>query len=182
MYIRVESLDRRVCRCARTPESNFLQSCLEQLPGGRASQLFAPDYVRKREKGGRRGDGPRRNEIIDSAVKITERNRSSRDASQGDAAIQSRGTPAKSRDNGARRGSPFVSPCSLPPRGPTSVPQSRGVPVYMLPVIRLTRAFVYTGSRGSRDLTYACLIMQQRGLLISSPGCPDVGWTRRRVG
>jgi len=82
------------------------------------------------------------NEIIESAVKIIERKRASR-CLPGRCGIQSRGTPAKNRDNGAhhekerereRESSFFPRLFSVAP----TLTQSRGVFVRTLLVIQLT--------------------------------------------
>jgi len=118
-----------------------------------------------REKGEKKGS--KANEIIESAVKIIERKRASR-CLPGRRGIQSRGTPAKNRDNGAHHEKEKEKESSFFPRlfpvAPT-LTQSRGVPVRTLPVIRLTWTFVY--DRTNCDLACTRLIMRQRTLLIS---------------
>lgn len=86
---------------------------------------------KKRKKKGRKGGEKRREmkerrasirarapaprgEIIDSAVKIIERKRASR-CLPGRRAIQSRGTPARNRDNGTRHEPPTSSTATVYP-------------------------------------------------------------------
>lgn len=77
-----------------------LRSAWKQ-PGGRAPVVCAQSRPTwQREKKERKKKGSKANEIIESAVKIIERKRASR-CLPGRRGIQSRGTPAKNRDNGA---------------------------------------------------------------------------------
>jgi len=120
--------------------------------------------------------------IIESAVKIIERKRASR-CLPGRRGIQSRGTPAKNRDNGAHheRESAFLLP-SLVLRYPYLHPSHGGSlhAAGALLVIRLMRTFVYDRANCNLPCTY--LIMQQRTPSISSPGIPksvrpaEFGW------
>lgn len=101
---------------------------------------------RERERGGKRKKGERasiralapRGEIIDSAVKIIERKRASR-CLPGRRAIQSRGTPARNRDNGTRHEPPTSSTATVYPL--------RGGSLSLSATGHLIDAFVSTFSR-----------------------------------
>lgn len=101
---------------------------------------------RKGRNGGKRKKGERasigalapRGEIIDSAVKIIERKRASR-CLPGRRAIQSRGTPARNRDNGTRHEPPTSSTATVYPL--------RGGSLSLSATGHLIDAFVSTFSR-----------------------------------
>lgn len=128
-----------------------------------AHQLFARNRARQGNARKRKKKGSKANEIIESAVKIIERKRASR-CLPGRRGIQSRGTPAKNRDNGAHHEKESSFFPRLFPAAPTLTPVMGG-PVRTLPVIRLTWTFVY--DRTNCDLACTRLIMRQRTLLIS---------------
>lgn len=94
----------------------------------------------KRKKGERASIGALapRGEIIDSAVKIIERKRASR-CLPGRRAIQSRGTPARNRDNGTRHEPPTSSTATVYPL--------RGGSLSLSATGHLIDAFVSTFSR-----------------------------------
>lgn len=107
---------------------------------------------KKKERKGRKGEKRRekkerrasigalapRGEIIDSAVKIIERKRASR-CLPGRRAIQSRGTPARNRDNGTRHEPPTSSTATVYPL--------RGGSLSLSATGHLIDAFVSTFSR-----------------------------------
>lgn len=118
-------------------------SCLQRCPGCKK---------KKKERKGRKGEKRRekkerrasigalapRGEIIDSAVKIIERKRASR-CLPGRRAIQSRGTPARNRDNGTRHEPPTSSTATVYPL--------RGGSLSLSATGHLIDAFVSTFSR-----------------------------------
>lgn len=140
--------DTRLLWVATKAEELYVIFCsigLEQ-PGGLAAVVCeqrCPDCKSEKKKGkggkeGKRKKGERtgarvlfaialaraqrrRDEIIDSAVKIIERKRASR-CLPGRRAIQSRGTPARNRDNGTRHE-------PLPPPRPPCTPFAGGLSV-----------------------------------------------------
>lgn len=133
--------DIRLLWVATKAEELYVIFCsigLEQ-PGGPAAVVCeqrCPDCKSEKKKGkggkeGKRKKGERtgarvlfaialaraqrrRDEIIDSAVKIIERKRASR-CLPGRRAIQSRGTPARNRDNGTRHEPPISSTATVYP-------------------------------------------------------------------